>query len=116
MQLNTGRSRRCLLAALLQIVFLAAFLQAADNPQGQPAKIRVLLVTGGHDFERKQFLEMFQTNADISLQAIEHTNKAAFLKSPKTQSYDVLALYDMWQNISDEMKADFVELLKQGKG
>ncbi|MGO8697987.1 MAG: ThuA domain-containing protein [Limisphaerales bacterium] len=116
MQLTIVRSRRCFLTALLQIVFLAAFLQAADGPPGQSATIRVLLVTGGHDFERKQFFEMFQTNSDISVQTVEHTNMAAFLKVPETQSYDVLALYDMWQDMSDETKADFVELLKQGKG
>jgi uncharacterized protein len=109
-------SRRCFLVALLPIVFLATWLRAADDPQGHPAGIRVLLVTGGHDFERKQFFELFQTNTDISLQTVEHTNLAAFLQAPQAQTYDVLALYDMWQNISDEMKTNFVELLRQGKG
>jgi hypothetical protein len=110
------RPPRRLLAVLLPIVLLATLLPGAEESPGQPARIRVLLVTGGHDFERKQFFEMFQTNTDLSLQTIEHTNLAGFLKPSQAQTYDVLALYDMWQNISDEMKADFVELLRQGKG
>jgi hypothetical protein len=105
-----------LCALVVAGVFLSGFRLEAGDLTAQPAKIRVLLVTGGHEFERKQFFEMFETNADISFRAVEHTNMAAFLKRDAAQSYDVLALYDMGQEISEEMKSDFVQLLREGKG
>ena len=109
-------SRPSLFALLLAGLFLTGFLQAQEAAPTQPAKIRILLVTGGHEFERKQFFEMFETNAEISFRAVEHTNLAPFLKPAAAKTFDVLVLYDMWQDISDEMKADFVEMLKAGKG
>src|SRR5208282_4361603 len=115
-QSRMKHSRPCLFAVLLAVFFLPGFLKAQDAPRSQPGKIRVLLVTGGHEFERKQFFEMFETNAGISVQAVEHTNMAPFLKPGAAKSYDVLVLYDMGQEISEEMKADFVALLKEGKG
>ena len=49
-------------------------------------------------------------------QAAEHPNAHALLKSEAAKQYDVLVVYDMWQNITDEAKADFVARLKEGKG
>jgi hypothetical protein len=82
----------------------------------QPAKIRVLLVTGGHDFERAQFFQMFETNSEITFRAIEHTNMAPALKPDAAKDFDVLVLYDYWQDITEEMKTNFIALLKDGKG
>lgn len=86
---------------------------ASEDPSG---KVRVLLVTGGHGFERKQFFQLFETNSDITVRAVEHTNLAHWLKADAAADYDVIALYDMGQDISDEMKADFIARLKDGKG
>ena len=116
MQSDMKHSQHWLLAILLTALLPAGLLQAQDAPKSQPGKIRVLLVTGGHEFERKQFFDMFETNSEISFRAVEHTNLAPLLKPDAAKSYDVLVLYDMWQEISDETKADFVALLKDGKG
>ncbi len=86
---------------------------AADSAAG---KLRVLVVTGGHDFEREPFFKLFKDNPDISYQAVEHPNAHALLKSEAASKYDVLVLYDMHQEITDEAKADFVARLKEGKG
>jgi uncharacterized protein len=115
MQPKVPRSRPWLFAALAAVFFLGGFLQGEDAAPRR-GKLRVVLVTGGHEFERKQFFEMFATNSDISYRAVEHTNLAPLLKAGAAQTYDVLVLYDMGQEISDEMKADFVALLREGKG
>ncbi len=98
--------------ALLAISFAIA-AAAADSSSG---KIRVLVVTGGHDFEKEPFFKLFKDNPDITYQAVAHPNAHAWLKTDAAGKFDVLVCYDMHQDISDEAKADFVARLKEGKG
>ena len=104
-----------LLAALVLSVGAQYSLRAAPARQS-PDRIRVLVVTGGHGFEREPFFKLFQDNPDITYQAVEHPNAHARLTAEAAQQWDVLVLYDMHQGISDEAKADFVARLKEGKG
>jgi type 1 glutamine amidotransferase len=106
-----------LLRSLLIVVLFPSFWGCAANPpQESPAKIRVLLVTGGHDFEHEQFFKLFADNPDITVRAVEQPNALAFLRPDAAREFDVLALYDYHQDITDEAKADFLAWLKQGKG
>jgi type 1 glutamine amidotransferase len=108
---------RALFASVFVPVFLFAFLGiAADPAQKSPDKIRVLVVTGGHGFEKEPFFKLFQDNPDITYQAVEHPNAHALLKADPAKQWDVLVLYDMHQEITDEAKADLVARLKEGKG
>ncbi|HWI58530.1 MAG TPA: ThuA domain-containing protein, partial [Bacillota bacterium] len=88
----------------------------AVQPQKTGDKIRVLVVTGGHDFEKDPFFQVFKENPDITFQAVEHPKAHVLLKADAAKQYDVLVLYDMHQEITDEAKADFVARLKEGKG
>jgi len=92
----------------------AAALHAAEEVPA--SKIRVLLITGGHGFEQQQFFQLFRTNSDLSLKECEHPNADAMLKSDRAGDYDVIVLYDMRQDTSEDAKADFVARLKEGKG
>ena len=66
------KNMRFLFAALLISAVLFAFLApAAESSQG---KIRVLVVTGGHGFEKEPFFKNFKDNPDITYQAAEHPN------------------------------------------
>jgi type 1 glutamine amidotransferase len=87
-------------------------LWAAENP----GKTRVLVVTGGHDFEQEPFFKLFKDNPEITFRAVAHPNAHALLKPEAAKEWDVLVAYDMHQDISDEAKADFVARLKEGKG
>lgn len=97
----------------LRIVLLAAVTviatQAAD-------KTRVLVVTGGHDFETNQFFQMFQDNRGITFLRATHPAAHAWLKPDKAKEWDVLVCYDMWPDITEEAKADFGARLQEGKG
>lgn len=104
---------RLLVAIGVSVAFFGSLCQlsAAD-----PAKIRVLVITGGHDFEQPQFFKLFQDNAEISYVAVEHPKAQAWFKKDAAKGFDVIVAYDMHQEISDEAKADFLALLKEGKG
>ncbi len=102
-------------------LFLASILVcAAVGPWvswgAEPGRIRVLVVTGGHDFEREPFFKLFKDNPDITFQAVEHPNAHALLKADAAKSWDVMVLYDMHQDITDQAKADFLATLKDRKG
>ena len=88
--------------------------QAADHPQA--GRTRVLVVTGGHGFESEPFLQMFKDNPDITFKAVEHPQAQALFKAEAAQAYDVVVLYDMWQQIDDTTKADFTKLVASGMG
>ena len=106
--------RVCFAAVFFSMLVFSRVTFAADPSQGQ--QIRVLVVTGGHDFEKEPFFKLFQDNSDITFHAVEHPNAHERLKSDAARAYDVLVLYDMWQAITEEAKADFVQRLKEGKG
>jgi hypothetical protein len=99
------------LASLVLSLGAAPGSRAADD-----GKIRVLIMSGGHDFETNQFFDMFRDNAAITFEAVTHPNAHRKLRPEAAKAFDVLVLYDMWQAITDEAKADLVDFLKSGKG
>ena len=105
-----------LVALVLPVILFASLARAADADQAAKGKIRVLVVTGGHDFEKEPFFKLFKDNPDISYQAVEHPSVHALLSLEAAKRWDVLVCYDMHQGIADEAKANFVARLKEGKG
>lgn len=106
---------KTLLRRLLPAVSLAGLLiLPAAARAAQP--VRVLLVCGGHDYETNQFLQVFRDNPEITFTHVTHPAAHAWLGADKAREWDVLVLYDMWQDISDRAKQDFVDRLKEGKG
>lgn len=95
---------------------VGALSSPGTAPAGESANIRALVVTGGHDFEKEPFFAMFKSFADVAVQAAEHPKAQALFRPDAARNYDVLVLYDMWQKIDEETKANFVNLLKDGKG
>src|SRR2546422_2170032 len=89
--------------------FLSSLLTSvglpAAEPQGPSGKIRVLIVTGGHNFEKEPFFKLFKDNPEITFQAAEHPNAHKLLRPESAKGYDVLLTYDLWQEITDEAKA-----------
>lgn len=114
--MNTTR-RHFIGSALLSLALflpLSSCLSPAVAAEDKP--IRVLLVTGGHDFEGPQFSEMFRSFENIRVKAVEHPKAHAYFKPEAAKDYDVLVFYDMYQDISEEAKKDLLALLKEGKG
>jgi type 1 glutamine amidotransferase len=108
--------RSLLLAGMVLVLLTVGAVLAADTAQNPAGKLRVLVVTGGHDFEKEPFFKLFKDNPDITYQAAEHPNAHALLSAEAAKQWDVLVLYDMHQEIADAAKTDFVARLNEGKG
>lgn len=99
-----------LLPALLLMNLTALSIAHADE------RIRVLVITGGHSFETNQFLQMFKDDPGLDVDTASHPDAHARLRPDAARPYDVVLLYDMWQEISEEAKTDLIDRLKAGMG
>lgn len=94
------------------LLILALLLPVALSAE----PVRVLIITGGHEFERQPFFAMFDAMPGVTYSSVEHPAVNALYASPALQKVDVLVFYDMNQAISTEQKAAFLAVLKLGKG
>jgi uncharacterized protein len=107
--MKSTRRRTHLVAGVLVTLLLACSSPGAE-------KIRLLIMTGSHPFQTNQFFQLFKDNPGVTFQAYVHPDAQAKLRPEAAKDFDVLVLYDYWQKITDEAKADFVNFLKSGKG
>ena len=104
------RSR--LIISLLLIVF-AISLSAAEKPARE---IRVLVITGGHDYKKDKFNEMLSSLGENITYSIAELPAAYSMFLPENRSsYDVLVFYHMWQSITPEQARSFSECIREGK-
>lgn len=87
-------------------------------PKGPPrSKVRVLLLTGGHHFEREAFLAMFEADPGVVLTHIEHSGPGAGgWDGADLESCDAVLLYDLQREITEEQRARFLSLFSRGMG
>lgn len=97
------------------VIGLLAATGLTQEPDNAP-KLQVLLVTGGHGFEREPFLAMFDSFEGVEWREAQHPTANDLYTPEASTTYDVLVLYDMNQEITDEQKAEFLSMLEQGKG
>jgi type 1 glutamine amidotransferase len=79
------------------------------------APVRVLLITGGHDYDKENF-EILLNKLPIVYDHVEHPDAYAMLKADKIKNYDVVLLYDMVKDIPEKVQQDFIAMLEKGKG
>ena len=105
---------KVLLLVSFTVVLMAGGLLAEENTD---AKIRVLFVSGGHPFDEAGFKAMLDSFPQIQYQHVRFPDAWSLMKPDLAKDYDVLLLYDMYQpELSDEQKANFVQLFKTGIG
>lgn len=80
------------------------------------AQEKILIVTGGHSFEKQQFYEMFDSFENISYDTITQPMGNELLSTEKANKYSCVVFYDMFQDITETQKAAYYKLLKQGMG
>lgn len=78
--------------------------------------VRVLVVTGGHSFAQKPFEAMFQGYASLECTFVALQDESEIFEDISDWAYDVLVLYNMTQEISEQRRQHFLELLDRGVG
>jgi len=78
--------------------------------------IKVVVVTGGHDFEREPFFKLFQGYGDIKYIEAAQKDHSELFEDISNWDYDVIVLYNMSQNISAKRQENFKALLAKGVG
>lgn len=78
--------------------------------------IRILVITGGHDYKKDTFNQMLASLGDKITFEIAEFPAAYDMFLPQNRSkYDVLVFYHMWQEITDEQAENFSECIREGK-
>ncbi len=69
-------------------------------------KLHVLIITGGHDFERDSFFEMFSSFPGITFQELKQPAANQAFHTPLIKKFDLLLFYEMYQEIKEDQKID----------
>ena len=85
----------------------------ASEPGGG---LKVALVTGGHDFDKKTFLGLFDSLDGIEYVHLPQRDHSEVFEDIDDWPYDVIVLYNMTQQISEKRRKNFVALLDRGVG
>jgi len=76
---------------------------------------KVMIVTGGHDFNRVEFFDMFDRISDIQYQEIVQPEANALIESGQLDEYDLLIFYDMYDSITEGQKEAYLRLADEKK-
>ncbi|MCX5685475.1 MAG: ThuA domain-containing protein [Planctomycetota bacterium] len=110
--------RRIALAvsAVALLVALIGIAWAADTPAAPAKKVNILLITGGHAFDQKQFFAMFDAFPGIAYKHVEEKVGGEAFENIDDFKYDVIVIYNFNRKISDKQAANFIKLLDKGVG
>ena len=81
-----------------------------------PGKLKVVVVTGGHDFEREPFFEMMDSIEAITYTEAIQKDHSELFEDISGWDYDVIVFYSMTQQISEKRQKNFLKLLDRGVG
>ncbi|MBW7989508.1 MAG: DUF1080 domain-containing protein [Planctomycetes bacterium] len=82
-----------------------------------PEKIKVVVLTGGHGFEREQFFKLFEGYDDIEYTEFQLKDHSEIFEDVSDWDYDVIVSYNMTQEISIQRRRNLARLLRrQGVG
>lgn len=110
----TGAKWICAAALVAALGWAAVGMGAADK--ATDAKINVVVVTGGHGFEEKPFLAVFETMDGITFTHAPQKDDSELFEDTSQWKYNVIVLYNMGQKISEKRRKNFMALLQKGVG
>ncbi|MBI5010141.1 MAG: ThuA domain-containing protein [Bacteroidia bacterium] len=97
-------------------IYLFAFAVISASGSEPSEEIRVLVITGGHDYKKEQFNEMMNSlGTNISYQVEEFPAAFSMFLPENRDKYDVLVFYHMWQSITPDQAKAFADCIKKGK-
>jgi len=110
-----------ILASVLLVVagFLCSCCECHRSAKdlSQPGEnLKVLVVTGGHAFERKPFFTLFNGYDDIEYVEAQLKDHSEIFEDITGWDYDVIVFFNMTQKISPKRQENFKKLVKDGVG
>lgn len=96
----------------LSLLFIFLFVSVSATA----GKLKILIVTGGHTFDRAPFFEMFDSFDHITWTELVHPEARAALTTIDLATFDAVVFYDMPKTLTDQEKEAYYRLLKAGKG
>lgn len=111
-------SRLMRMAAPAALALAAALLLAAPATAGEAAggKINVVIVSGGHGFDEKAFLAMFEAMEGVAFTHAPQKDDSEIFEDTSAWKYDVIVFYNMTQKISEKRQKNLLALLEKGVG
>ena len=101
--------KRVLFTTLFLLSFFFSPLQAKE-----PAR-KILILTGGHDFDVKEFYEIFDAMPGVVYEKAELPRDMNLLTPGLEEKYDTVVSYDMNRfEITDEQRENFDRLMLSG--
>ena len=85
------------------------------NQKEGPKMERILVITGGHEFE-PSFFSIFDSFTGVTYDTVSQPGFNRMVSSELSNQYSALVFYDMWQDINSEQKQAYLELLDKGQG
>jgi len=79
-------------------------------------KLKVVVVTGGHNFEHDPFFNIFDEIKEISYIEAFQKDHSELFEDISGWDYDVVVFYNMGQQMSPKRQRNFIELLDKGVG
>lgn len=107
-------------AVVLTLACAASVLPDLPAAAGEePAKedtLKVVVVTGGHAYDKEAFPALFEGNEDIEFVFAEQKDHCEIFEDISEWDYDVIVFYSMTQEISEKRRQNFLKLLDDGVG
>jgi hypothetical protein len=96
------------------LTFLIVLISLSYNVSA--SKLKIIIVTGGHDFNREAFFQMFDSFNNLSYTELIQPEARIQLATIDLSSFEAVVFYDMPKTITEEEKNSYYRLLKAGKG
>jgi len=111
----TKHFARTTLALICAVAILAS---ATDKICAAPekSKVRVMITTGGHPFDRKNFFAMWDSYPNVSYRETSQTKTSEGFTAANLADCDVVVMYDMMPTIAKDEEAALEGFLKRGGG
>lgn len=96
---------------ILITLLLFSLMGCKDRPT-----MNVLVITGGHGYDTLSFNSFFNELEGINTTLLMQPEANLAIGSGKADGFDVLVFYDSWQQISEQEKQGYQQLLDKGTG
>lgn len=97
-------------------VMAVVVLSGGCSTDKQKQSISVVVVTGGHGYEKQPFVQIFEEMEGLQCHQVELKDDSELFEDISNWNYDVIVFYNMTQTISPKRRENFLALLNRGVG